>query len=185
MNTFAADKHTLRVYAVLVATVLLLLGALGQGCPDAGPDPNGPDNEPPDGTPPPVLRLGVSDDGAFRALEDGDEIAVHRGSQGGIHIFLSMRIMHVTGVKSLLVAQKMTFDDDGEQAAAETEVLVSTLEQGDDHIDLLDHFIVLFGTTPDTVRDRLVRVEITVRDSAQNTMLEVSESVTLRFVDAQ
>jgi hypothetical protein len=165
---------------------VLLCGAAGQGCQprmfspiDARP---GCDQEPDDD--PSVtarLLLGVNEDGMFRELQDGDNIAVHRGSQGGIHTFFSLRIEGVDRTDSLLVGQRITFVDDHELAAPELELPVRSFQAGDGYVELLDYLVFLFDSQ-NTVRDRLVDVEMSVRDP--NDALDCSAAVTLRFVDA-
>jgi len=143
----------------------------------------GPDQEPidvPDVTP--QLVLAVNDDGMFRELEEGDDLVVHRGSQGGIHAFVSLRIENADRTESLLVGQRVTFADTDELAAPELELPVTSFQTGDGYVELLDYLVFLFGSQDD-VRNRLVDVEITVRDPADESF-ETSAAVTVRFVDA-
>ena len=158
--------------------------------PEPGTDPD-PIDDPEPGTDPdpiddpvviPRLLLGVNEGGVFRELQNGDDIAVHLGGQGGIHVFLSLRGEGVDRRDFLLVGQTLTFVDENMLAAADLELPTFSFQERDGNIEFLDYFISLSGSQS-TVRDRLVRVEMSLRDPNDETF-NYSASVLLRLVDA-
>ncbi len=158
--------------------------------PEPGTDPD-PIDDPEPGTDPdpiddpvviPRLLLGVNEGGVFRELQNGDDIGVHLGGQGGIHVFLSLRGEGVERRDFLLVGQTLTFVDENMLAAPDLELPTFSFQERDGNIEFLDYFISLSGSQ-NTVRDRLVRVEMSLRDPNDETF-NYSASVLLRFVDA-
>lgn len=178
-------RPLLTVHVILIAFVISMDSGCQQSLPGsavlAGGGPGTTLDSSSDASRQSRLVLGVNDDGVFHPLHDGDDIEVHRGSQGGIHVLLSLRVEGVSARDRLLVGERLTLTDDNELAGPAVEVITSSFQKNGTAIELLDHLVYLFGSVS-TVRNRFVDVEVTVRDPDDDAF-DYSAALTLRFVD--
>lgn len=101
-----------------------MLGLCLAGCPN--PPPYNPDE-------PPRLELGTGC--RFTSLEAGQELALHSGSQGGQHIFMSLRAWNLAD-DSNLVDLALTRPSDGAPLGYPYQVRVSFDDGPDDSYQL-------------------------------------------------
>lgn len=145
------------------------------GCPEnPPPDDNTPQNR--------ELEIGVLQNGVYRTLSDNDEVPVVRGSQGGIHVDISLILSGFPTADEFLIAQRAVMLDTGEIVSPDAELLAPFPLNSSGHPQRDGQRVFLQGTQS-TVRGRRATLTFTVSDFNDRS-LSASASVVVTFVDA-
>ncbi len=155
----------------------VLAACLG-GCPQDAPD-NGGSQAPPAAR---ELEIGVIDGGTYHELSEGESVPVVRGSQGGIHIDVSLILRGFPAADEYLITQRGVLQDTGEEVSPESRLLAPFFVNGDGDRQRDGQRVFLQGTQS-TVRGRQARLTFTVADFVDQN-ISASASVVVTFVDA-
>lgn len=115
----------------------------------------------------PVLQLGTGVE-VFEPLDDGAEVELVHGPQGGFHVVVSFRATHLDTRSGRRLAGRVTGRIDGELVADTTPNLEFRCQPDASSQDALGGLLV-FASTPEALDGQTVDIHAEVTDEAGTT----------------